>query len=84
MEASLFPNPTTGPVTVRLKGMEGSTTQLDVFSDKGQLIYSQRVQVPANDYNVEFDMANAATGTYFVRITHAGFEKALRLVRARI
>lgn len=83
-EASLFPNPTKGPATVKLKGMEGGIALIEVFSDRGQLIYSQRVQVPTNDYNVDFDMTDAAAGTYFVRITHEGFEKALRLVKMKI
>jgi Secretion system C-terminal sorting domain len=84
MEASLFPNPTAGPVTVRLKGMLDKLVQIDVYSERGQLMYSQRVQVPMDDYNVDFDMTSAAAGIYFVRITHGNFEKALRLVKMKI
>lgn len=83
LEASLYPNPSAGPVSVRLKGMEGGTVQVDVFSEQGQLLYSQRIQVPANDFVLDFDMTQAATGTYFVRIHYAEFEKALRLVKVR-
>lgn len=84
MEATLFPNPTAGPVTIRLKGMADRLVQIDVYSERGQFMYSQRVQVPSDDYNVDFDMMSAAAGTYFVRISHGNYEKALRLVKMKI
>jgi hypothetical protein len=77
----LFPNPTRGMVSVKLKGMEGSKAQIDVFSDQGQLVYSQGLLVPANDHIVDFDMTAAAAGTYIVRIVYGDFAKGLRLVK---
>jgi hypothetical protein len=84
LEALLFPNPTNGPATIRLKGMEGEMTQIDIYSERGQLMYSQRVLVPTDEYDVVFDMGDSAAGIYIVRIRHGNFEKALRLVKMKI
>lgn len=84
LEATLFPNPSAGPINVRLKGMEGGTAQLDIFSESGQLIYSQRILVPTNDYQVNIDLTASAAGNYIVRIVHGEFEKGLRLVKMKI
>ncbi len=81
MEASLYPNPTKGPVSVLLKGMKDATTQIEVFSESGKLMYSQRLTIPSDEYTVDFDMAGAATGLYFVRIVHGAYEKALKVVK---
>lgn len=84
LEATLYPNPTEGPVSILLKGMMSGLTQLDIFSERGQLIYTQRIQVPDDNYTLDLDLTSAATGTYIVRITHDRFEKALRLVKVKM
>lgn len=84
LEASLYPNPASGPVNLQLKGMEGRYTRIDVFTEQGQSVFSQYIQVPSNDYIQILDLSNAATGTYFVRITHESFAKAIRLVKVKI
>lgn len=81
VEALLFPNPTNGPVSLKLKGMLEANVQIDVLSEKGQLLFSKYIQIPSSDFTMELDMSAAAAGTYFVRITYANFEKALRLVK---
>lgn len=81
VEAKVYPNPTAGPVSLQLRGMAESIAQIDVLSEKGQLMFSKRVQIPSNDYTMDFDMSTAASGTYFIRITYQQFEKALRLVK---
>ncbi|MEX1188679.1 MAG: T9SS type A sorting domain-containing protein [Bacteroidia bacterium] len=81
MEALLYPNPSRGATTLKLVGMMGGSSQVDVFSEKGQLMFSQKIQLPANEYEMGLDLSNVATGIYFVRIVHGGFEKALRFVK---
>jgi hypothetical protein len=81
VEAILFPNPTVGPLSLQLKGMQDGNAQIDVLSEMGQLMFSKRIQIPSADYTMELDMSSAAAGNYFIRITYANFEKALRLVK---
>lgn len=81
LEASLFPNPSAGQATLKLNGMMGGQVQLDVFSENGALLFSQRITVPNNEYLQDLNLSSAATGIYFVRIVHGGFEKAIRMVK---
>lgn len=82
LEAMLYPNPSRGQTTLKLSGFgNGNASQIDVFSETGKLLLTQRVQVPAQEYDLELNLGNAASGIYFVRIVHGGFEKALRLVK---
>jgi hypothetical protein len=82
LEAMLYPNPSRGQTTLKLSGFgNGNASQIDVFSESGKLLLTQRVQVPAQEYDLELNLSNAASGIYFVRIVHGGFEKALRLVK---
>ena len=81
MEVALFPNPSRGATTLKLKGMEGGFSQIDVFSEQGKLMFSQRVSIQTNDYELGLNLSSVAAGIYFVRIVHGGFEKALRFVK---
>ena len=81
MEALLYPNPSKGATTLKLIGMMGGSSQVDVFSETGQLMFSQKIQLPANEYEMGLDLSNVSSGIYFVRIVHGGFEKALRFVK---
>ncbi|MFM2286495.1 MAG: hypothetical protein RLZZ543_1992, partial [Bacteroidota bacterium] len=81
LEASLYPNPSAGQATLKLNGMMGGQVQLDVFSENGALLFSQRITVPSNEYLQDLNLSSAATGIYFVRIVHGGYEKAIRMVK---
>jgi hypothetical protein len=81
LEASLFPNPSVGLATLKLNGMMGGQVQLDVFSEYGALLFSQRITVPNNEYLQDMNLSSSAPGIYFVRIVHGGFEKAIRMVK---
>jgi hypothetical protein len=81
IEAKLFPNPTNGPVTLQLLGMKDGTAQVDIFSNNGKLMLSQKVSISETEQALQFDLSNAAAGIYFLRIVYGGFEKALRIVK---
>ena len=81
LEASLFPNPSAGQATLKLNGMMDGQVQLDVFSEYGALLFSQRITVPNNEYLQDLNLSSSAPGIYFVRIVHGGFEKAIRMVK---
>jgi hypothetical protein len=81
MAASLFPNPTTGEVKMRLTGIIG-TAQLDIFSATGQLVLSHRLLDAFDGQVVTLNLQNLANGTYILRITHKSFQKGLRVVKS--
>lgn len=79
--AKVFPNPTNGPTTLELIGMVGGSTRVDIFSNNGQLLLSKSIDIQESTFNLSFDLSSVAAGTYFVRIIHDGYEKALRVVK---
>jgi len=79
--AKLYPNPSQGNTNLELIGMEGGYASIDIFSESGKLIFSQRVNIIENQYTLNLSLSNQANGVYFVRIVHGGFEKALRFVK---
>jgi len=82
MAVTLFPNPTKGEVKIRLTGIIG-TAQLEIFSAKGELVLSNKLQDAFDGQVVNLDLTNLADGTYVVRVTHKNFQKGLMVVKMR-
>jgi hypothetical protein len=61
--------------------MVGGSTRVDIFSNNGQLLLSKSIDIQESTFNLSFDLSSVAAGTYFVRIIHDGYEKALRVVK---
>lgn len=81
IEAMLYPNPTRNQTRLKLSGMKDGKTGISVFSASGQLMFSQQVIVPEDEFEIMLDLGSAAAGIYFVRVIHGGYEKAIRLVK---
>lgn len=81
MEVRLFPNPSRGQANLKLIGMDGGTSQIDVFSLEGKLIYSQQMSLQTSDYELGLDLSNSSNGIYYIRVIHGGLEKAIRFVK---
>ncbi|MBI1307488.1 MAG: T9SS type A sorting domain-containing protein [Bacteroidetes bacterium] len=79
-EVTLYPNPTDGITTLRLQGFKGRM-QVDVISDKGDLMLSQKLQVVNEITELDFDLSTVAAGTYYFIISQNGFQKTLRVIR---
>ena len=63
----LFPNPTTGLVTMELEDVHAATANVHVFDVTGKIALSQeQVNITSGAY--QFDMSGSATGVYIVRI----------------
>jgi hypothetical protein len=77
----LFPNPSHGNTSLELVGMQGGFASIDIFSESGKLLFSQRINVIDNLQVLNLNLSHQASGVYFVRIVHGGSEKALRLVK---
>ncbi len=76
----LYPNPTTGMVTIRLSRTTSGKVDVAVFNLLGVQVF--RNQYTAQD-QIRFDLADRATGIYMVKIGVEGrtFLKKLTLVR---
>jgi hypothetical protein len=79
-EALLFPNPAIDRSSLKLIGLLGGLTRMDVFSETGQLLFTRMIEIKENEHLVSLDMPDAPAGVYYIRVIHGGFEKALRLI----
>ena len=74
---SVFPNPTTGLVTIKLEG-EFSNIQLHVRNIQGQLLKELSFK---NDNNIQLELPNPS-GIYFIQLTNSKGERAnLKVVK---
>ena len=63
----LFPNPTTGLVTMELEDVHAATANVHVFDVTGKVALSQeQVNITSGAY--QFDLSGASSGVYIVRI----------------
>ncbi len=70
--ADLWPNPTTGAVTLELTGGWETQNQIEVavFDDLGRLVKLLKTD-PAVDLFINLDLTNQAPGVYLVRVSNA-------------
>jgi hypothetical protein len=67
----IFPNPTTGFVTLNLSLEETSEVSVEVLNALGQIVQTQQLG-QVNELSQSLDLSNLAQGTYFVRVTVDG------------
>lgn len=80
-EARLYPNPAQNNVTLELTGLVGFAL-IEIISDKGQLLFSENINVMEKQSTLNFELSSMAAGLYFVRVRQRNFEKVLRLIKS--
>ncbi len=68
-QVSIYPNPATHFVTVRIGGNAGSPVQLQVVNTWGQVVYSRQAVAGRDE---ELDMRTWQAGIYWLRLTTEG------------
>lgn len=80
-EIKLYPNPTVDKFKLELNNQEETTAQILVVSSKdGMIVRNEKVALSANN-TPEINVANLASGVYFVKVITNGNEKVLRFVK---
>ena len=69
---SIFPNPTSGIVSVQLNSASGVKIQLDVFDVLGEKVYSSFENSPLNNSPMTIDLSSLSDGIYFVQVKTDG------------
>ncbi len=78
---SVFPNPTTGQITVRIADYQDQSLTLDVIDTFGKRILAQQTERGSAGTTLDLDLTHLPAGIYFVRL-HAedGSEQIQRVV----
>ena len=75
-----YPNPTDQDVSVHVSGQD-TTVQVSVFSEKGDLIYTQRQQIQDFSRKTKIDLSRQITGTYIVVMDGPTVRKTFKIVK---
>jgi len=75
---SLYPNPTSGTVTITTNATQNSDVIVEVYSAEGKLIFIENnQQTPV----ITLDLTSEPVGTYFIRLTVNGETTMHRIVK---
>jgi hypothetical protein len=79
----LYPNPTGGRVTVRLKGFKGAFAQLTVTDRLGRVVLVQKIEEGTEQLQLDFLRKEFAAGEYFVRVVSSNGTLTKKLMIAK-
>lgn len=83
-EMSLYPNPSTGHLTLRVQwpqALVGKSLRLEVMNNLGQLVYQTSLNPERRDWTYDFDLKEpVANGNYMLRLSGSEFSGVLRFV----
>ena len=77
---SVFPNPTSGIVHVRMEGVKAGSVQLDVISTSGAVLKREVVYPSAGTAQHVLQLDSFAEGVYLIRLQAAGHTTIHRIV----
>ena len=79
---SLFPNPTTGIITLSFEASKSDKIEVLVSDVQGKSILTKKILVEVDGVNkLEIDLTNQVTGTYFVAITQNGVKNKVHKIK---
>jgi len=76
---SLFPNPTTGKITLGIPGEEESVTA-EIISLSGAVELKQKLVVPSSRL-VDLDVSDFSSGTYIVKVNGSTVHSSVKMVK---
>ena len=80
-QISLFPNPTTGKITLGIPGEEESVTA-EIISLSGALQLKQKLSVPKNRL-VDLDVSHFISGTYIVKVNGSTVNSSVKMMKKK-
>lgn len=70
LHVELYPNPTSGKLTVDLHGFdENNDAMLTVYDRLGRIVFWQKIEAGAHLLQLDFAEQNLSSGEYFIKIT---------------
>lgn len=81
LKYSIYPNPTSGRVTIQLSGRDYNlTNSINIYSVNGSLVKRIDINNPKNQ--IELDVSNMSSGTYFIHMHFTnGTVKTERIIK---
>ncbi|MFD1754969.1 T9SS type A sorting domain-containing protein [Rufibacter sediminis] len=77
---SVYPNPTTGVITISLQGFEGKKTDLRIMNVIGNVVYREVIQDPDTHYLKTLDLNKLSKGLYYVKLEAPSYSEVRKVV----
>jgi hypothetical protein len=77
----IFPNPTVENLTLMLNAEESKDLMVNIYNQNGQSVLSENIVTQNGENRFNFEVANYATGVYFVEVTDGQFRTAKRFLK---
>ena len=68
LEINLYPNPNNGSFVIESDKFEGNDVVLEIFNDKGQMIWNRKIREKIGTLHESVTLDNAADGLYILRV----------------
>ncbi|WP_181305205.1 T9SS type A sorting domain-containing protein [Rufibacter sp. XAAS-G3-1] len=77
---SVYPNPTSGVITISLEGFEGKKTDLRIMNVIGNVVYREVIQDPAERYMKTLDLNKLSKGLYYVKLETPTYSEVRKVI----
>lgn len=79
----VFPNPTSGQVSIDLPNITEGDTEVTVIAVSGKIVYTEHVNISKEASRFLLDLSAQPSGLYFIRVTQVNFTVSAKLVITR-
>lgn len=80
---NLFPNPSTGKLTITFHSNVAGAARLDVYDITGRLFVSKTIQALKGENSVLLNLSELATGVYYLNLTCRDFSDRIKFTISR-
>ena len=77
LKANMYPNPTSGVVTLDFENIKGSDVNVSIYNLQGQILMQKKYQNGIKNFNETLDVSHLSTGTYLIRVANE-YESAVK------
>ncbi|WP_210463238.1 MULTISPECIES: T9SS type A sorting domain-containing protein [Rufibacter] len=77
---SVYPNPSTGVITISLAGFEGKKTDLRIMNVIGNVVYREVIQDPDTHYMKVLDLNKLSKGLYYVKLEAPAYSEVRKVI----
>ncbi|WP_192822112.1 T9SS type A sorting domain-containing protein [Rufibacter sp. LB8] len=77
---SVFPNPSSGIITISLEGFDGKKADLRIMNVIGNIVYREVLQDPNQRYVKTLDLNKLAKGLYYVKLETPTYSEVRKVI----
>jgi copper chaperone CopZ len=80
-QIDIYPNPTTGLLTIKCTGLHSEVYKFEVLNKLGQILLEKKITTNSNSLITEFDIQELSKGMYFLKIYSKDTNKIFKVLK---